>query len=50
MKRGKNPTRRQWGILQRCRLNPANWLVTKFLIDEMHVVHRHSGKARIIRY
>jgi len=50
MKQGKNPTRRQQLILLRCRLKPDDWLVTKFLIDEMHVVNRESDKAKVIRY
>jgi len=50
MKQGKNPTRRQRDILKRCRLNPDNWLVVKFLTEELHVVNRQTRKVRIIRY
>jgi hypothetical protein len=46
MKQGKRPTRKQKLVLKAARLNPENWLVTKNLQGELHLVHRESGKER----
>lgn len=47
---GKRPTRRQKMIMAKWRLQPDNWLVVKDLPHgEMHVIHRVSGKERIIK-
>ncbi|WP_438800611.1 DUF6906 family protein [Acinetobacter baumannii] len=48
MKSGKRPTRKQKLAIQAARLNPANWLVTKNLPDTLHLVHRETGRERII--
>ncbi|MED0759001.1 hypothetical protein P4S93_09795 [Aneurinibacillus thermoaerophilus] len=48
MKNGKRPTRKQKQAIQCARLNPANWLVTKSLPDKLFIVHRESGRERII--
>jgi len=49
MKHGKNPTRKQREIIEKARLNPDNWLVVKRPLGELHIVHRESGKARVLR-
>ena len=49
MKNGKNPTRKQKEIIKKARLNPDNWLVIKCPPGELHIVHRESGKARVLR-
>jgi len=48
MKNGKRPTLKQMGIIKSNNLNPRNWLVTKNLATEIHIVHRVSGKERKI--
>ncbi len=42
MKHGKKPTVQQRKLIQKWRLNPADWLVSKDTPDEMVIVHRHS--------
>lgn len=48
MKSGKRPTRRQMAAIKWCGLNPDNWLVVKNLPDELHIVHRETGRLRVI--
>ncbi|WP_412761269.1 DUF6906 family protein [Parageobacillus thermoglucosidasius] len=48
MKNGKKPTKRQKEIIKQARLNPDNWLVVKNLPDELHIVHRETGRQRVI--
>ncbi|WP_419182320.1 DUF6906 family protein [Paenibacillus radicis (ex Xue et al. 2023)] len=48
MKNGKRPTRKQKITMQGAKLNTDNWLVTKSTSRQIHVVHRVSGKQRII--
>lgn len=49
MKHGVKPTREQRKVLQKWKLDPAVWLVTKDTPTEMHLVHRHSDRTtRII--
>lgn len=48
-KSGKNPTRRQKEIIAAKRLNPQNWLVQKNPPGELHIIHRLSGNAKIIK-
>jgi len=49
MKNGKNPSRSQKVLLKTNGANPDNWLVTKNLPHELHVTHRHTGTARVVR-
>lgn len=42
MKHGKKPTVSQRKLIQKWRLNPADWLVSKDTPEEMVIVHRHS--------
>lgn len=48
MKNGKCPTRRQKDAISSIKLNPDNWLVSKATAGKLHIVHRDSGKIRII--
>jgi len=47
----KKPTRKQKELIERWRLNPDNWLVTRNLLHlgELHVEHRHTGRERVIK-
>jgi len=48
MKNGKRPTRREKELLSRMRLNVENWLVVKHTSTEMEIMHRHTGRTRVI--
>ena len=49
MKHGRKPTREQRKLLEKWKLDPTVWLVTKDKPDAMEIVHRHSDKTtRII--
>ena len=49
MKHGKKPTREQKKLMQKWKLDPAVWLVTKDTPEKMELVHRYSDKTtRII--
>lgn len=48
MKNGKKPTKKQKEAIKTAKLNPDNWLVVKNLPNELHIVHRTSGKQRVI--
>ena len=49
MKHGKNPTVRQKKLMTEWHLNYENWLVVKDTPTEMEIVHRISGKIRVIK-
>jgi len=49
MKHGQRLLRRHKELLKRYRLNYENWLYTKELPGELHLVHRYSGKVRILK-
>ena len=44
----KKPTRKQKQLLTRLRLNADNWLVGKETAEGLCIVHRYSGKTRVI--
>ncbi|MGE7915309.1 DUF6906 family protein [Lysinibacillus xylanilyticus] len=48
MKRGLKLTVNESNHVKSFRLNPANWLISKKLLDEWTIVHRLTGKPRII--
>lgn len=48
MKNGKKPTLKQLKIVTANVATPGDWLVTKSLPDELHLVHRYSGTTKII--
>ena len=45
MKHGKRPTREQRKVIEKHRLNSADWLVAKDTPEEMVLVHRFSDKT-----
>lgn len=49
MKNGKRPTVAQKKEIKSMRLNPENWLVVKNTPRELVIVHRLSGKQRVIK-
>ena len=48
MKKLKNPTRSQKQIMQKWKLNPADWLVERDTPEEMVLVHRHFDRVKKI--
>ncbi len=44
----KKPTRKQKQLLTSLRLNAGNWLIGKETAEGLCIVHRHSGKTRVI--
>lgn len=48
MKNGKKPTLNDKKHIASCRLQPANWLISKKMMGEWLIIHRVSGKTRII--
>jgi hypothetical protein len=49
LKHGKNPTVRQKKLMTAWHLNYENWLVVKDTSTEMVIVHRATGKIRVIK-
>lgn len=49
MKHGKRITLRQRKLIKAAGLNPDNWLVTKRLSNELHIVHKLNGKERVVK-
>ena len=45
MKHGKKPSREQRKLIQRWKLNPADWLVVKDTTEEMVLIHRLSDST-----
>jgi len=48
MKNGKKPTVRECEHIKSCRLNPFNWFVSKKGMDKWLLIHRESGRTRLI--
>lgn len=49
MKNGKRPTREQRKLMEKWKLKPEDWLITKNTPERMELVHRHSDRTtRII--
>ena len=49
MRHGKKPTRAQRKLMEKWRLNPADWLVVTNTPEAMTIVHRHfDGKTKKI--
>jgi hypothetical protein len=44
MKNGKRPNRTQKEVIKSSGLNPENWLITKNLLNKMHLVNRDPAK------
>jgi hypothetical protein len=49
MKHGKKPTVKQRDRIKSLNLNPENWLVTKDCPACFELIHRVSGKTRIVK-
>jgi hypothetical protein len=48
MKHGKRPTIRQKSLMNEAGLNPKEWLVTKNLDFEIHIVHKQTKEEKVI--
>ncbi|WP_432803469.1 DUF6906 family protein [Alkalihalophilus marmarensis] len=48
MKQGKNPNRRQKESIKQSGLNPDNWLVSKANDDQLLLIHRETGRTRVV--
>ncbi|WP_415481298.1 DUF6906 family protein [Bacillus infantis] len=48
MKNGKRPTRNQSKALISVGLSPTKWLVFKAIEGELHLVHRETGRTKIV--
>lgn len=46
MKHGKKPTAAQRKLMEKWKLNGADWLVVKDTASEMLLIHRHFGKVK----
>lgn len=44
----KKPTRKQKQLLTRLRLNSDNWLICEEKDNWLCIVHRHSGRTRVV--
>lgn len=49
MKHGLKPTRKQMALIKKRGLNQNNWLITKNLPDELHIMHRETRDERVIQ-
>lgn len=45
MKHGVRPTREQKKLIQKWKLKPEDWLVTKDTPEILELVHRHSDRT-----
>lgn len=48
LKQGKKPTNKQRELIKAAGLKADNWLVSKNLQHELHIVNRQSGNAKVI--
>lgn len=48
MKNGKRPTLKQKQSMLSAGKSPKNWLVVKSLEDDLHIVHRETGREETI--
>ncbi|AIC95411.1 DUF6906 family protein [Shouchella lehensis] len=48
MKSGKRPTLKQKQAMLASGKSPNKWLVVKSLEDELHIVHRETGREETI--
>lgn len=48
MKQLRKPTRSQKIILQKRKLNPADWMIERDTPDQMVLVHRHFDSVKKI--
>ena len=48
MKKLKNPTRSQKQLLQKRKLNPADWMIERDTPEQLVLVHRHFDSVKKI--
>ena len=48
MKQLKKPTRSQKQLLQKRRLNPADWMIERDTPEQLVIVHRHFDRVKKI--
>ncbi|MGD9678400.1 MAG: hypothetical protein AB7V16_08665 [Vulcanibacillus sp.] len=48
MKQGRTPTRRQKIVIKKAGLDHNCWLITKNLLNELHLVHRNDTCKKTI--
>jgi hypothetical protein len=48
MKHGKRPTNKHKQLMSDAGLNPKEWLVTKNLDCEIHIVHKQTKEEKVI--
>lgn len=46
MKQLKKPTRQQKILMQKMKLNPADWMVERDTTEKLVIVHRHFNSVR----
>lgn len=46
MKHKKKPTREQKKLIQKLKLNPADWMVERDTTEKLVLVHRHFDSVR----
>lgn len=49
MKQGRNLTVKESIYIKSLKLKPENWLLSKKLSREWHVINRKSGKLRVVQ-
>ena len=49
MKNGKRPTLKEKKLISEKGLNVENWLVVKHTSELMEIMHKHTGKTRIMK-
>ncbi len=48
MKQLKKPTRSQKQLLQKRKLNPADWMIERDTPEQLVIVHRHFDRVKKI--
>jgi hypothetical protein len=48
MKRGRKPTVKQKKAIKWAGLEPEQWLISKNLPNELHLIHRETGTPKVI--
>lgn len=48
MKNGKKPTKKQLITMKDAGLNPSDWLISKNLPGELHLIHRYNNQTKTL--
>ncbi|WP_445683498.1 DUF6906 family protein [Sporosarcina sp. FSL W7-1283] len=48
LKRGRKPTVAECNYIKSFNLIPSNWLISKKMKDRWVIVHRESGKPKVL--